>query len=142
MLKNLHPVITGDLLRVLDSIQPGQSLAIVDDDAPYRHLDIPAVHISPVTVEEAVEAIFSALPLAHDGHPPLLSWFADSTDDRSLDIAYAIKGLASDAELRRIEMTTTTDQRDFTKAMKDTVATITVPTTTPPWALIIRAGCC
>lgn len=140
MLKNLNPVITGDLLRVLDSIQPGQSLAILSDDTPYRHLNVPSVQIPPVTVEQAVEAIFSALPLAADERAPILSWFANPTEERGEDIAYAVKGLASDAELRHIEIGNIADSNDFIAAMDDTIATITIPTAASPWAFLIRAG--
>ncbi|WP_308465162.1 hypothetical protein [Rathayibacter soli] len=140
MLKNLNPVITGDLLRVLDSIQPGQSLAVLSDDTPYQHLDLPLVQIPPVTLEQAIEAIFSALPLASDGNAPILSWFADPTEAHAEDIAYAVKGLANDAELRRVEMTIVVDSRDFEAAMDDTVATITFPADASPWAFLIRAG--
>lgn len=140
MIKNLDPIITGDLLRVLDSIQPGQSLAVLSDDNPYQHLDLPSVQIPPVSLEHAVEAIFSAMPLAADGDAPILSWFAQPTGEHAEDIAYAVKGLASDAELRRVEMTTIADSRDFAAAMDDTVATITIPAVAAPWAFLIRAG--
>lgn len=140
VLKNVNPIITGDLLRVLDSIQPGQSLAVASDNRLHEYLHLPPVQIPQVTVEEAVEAIFSVLPLASDGNPPLLGWFADSTDEHTEDLAYAVNGLATDAELRRVEMTTLTDPRDFGAAMTDTVATIVIPETTSPWAFLIRAG--
>jgi L-fucose mutarotase len=140
VLKNLDPIITGDLLRVLDSIQPGQSLAVLSDENPYQHLNLPSVQIPPVSLEHAVEAIFSALPLATDGNPPILSWFTQPTGEHAEDIAYAVTGLASDAELRRIEVTTVADSRDFAAAMDDTVATITLPTVDSPWAFLIRAG--
>lgn len=140
MLKNLNPVITGDLLRTLDSIQPGQSLVVLSDDTPYRHLDLPLVQIPPVTLEQAVEAIFSALPLASDGNAPILSWFGDPAEEHAEDIAYAVKGLASDAELRRVEITTVVDSRDFEAAMDDTIATIAFPAGASPWAFLIRAG--
>ncbi|HWU59815.1 MAG TPA: hypothetical protein VN045_13920 [Microbacteriaceae bacterium] len=140
MLKNLDPIISGDLLRVLDSIQPGQSLAVLSDDNPYQHLGLPSVQIPPVSLEHAVEAIFSALPLASDGTAPILSWFAHPTDERAEDIAYAVTGLASDAELRRVEVTSITDSHEFAAAMDDTVATITLPTAASPWAFLIRAG--
>jgi L-fucose mutarotase/ribose pyranase (RbsD/FucU family) len=140
VLKNLSPVITVDLLRVLESIQPGQSLAILSDDNPYRYLNLPSVQVAATTVEQAVEAIFSALPLAHDGDAPLLSWFADTTDENTEDIGYAIRGLASDAELRPIEMTTIVGSHEFAAAMSNTVATLAFHTATSPWAFLIRAG--
>jgi L-fucose mutarotase len=140
VLKNLDPIITGDLLRVLDSIQPGQSLAVLSDDNPYHDLGLPSVQIPPVSLEHAVEAIFSALPLASDGSAPILSWFAQPTGEQAEDISYAVTGLASDAELRRIEVTTVADSRDFAAAMDGTVATITFPAAASPWAFLIRAG--
>lgn len=140
MLKNLNPVITVELLRVLRTIQPGQSLAIVSDDNPYRYLNLPSVPVTATTVEETVEAIFNELPLACDGGAPLLSWFADASDETTEDIGYAIRGLATDAELRPIEMTTIAGSHDFAAAMSTAVATLTFPTTTSPWAFLIRAG--
>lgn len=138
MLKNLNPVISGDLLRVLDSIRPGQSLAIVSEDNPYGGLSVPPVQIPSVSVEEAVEAIFSVLQLASDA--PLLSWVADTNDEHAEDIAYAVRGLATDAERRRIDMTAIVDSRDFAAEMGEAVATISFPETSSPWAFLIRAG--
>lgn len=140
MLKNLQPILTGELLRVLDSIRPGQSLALLSGDSPHQRLGLPLLEIPPITVEQAVEAIFSALPLASDGRAPLLSWLADSADENAMDIAYAIRGLATDAELRPIEMVTLAEQRDFTDAMHTAVATLTFPAATSCWAFLIRAG--
>jgi L-fucose mutarotase/ribose pyranase (RbsD/FucU family) len=140
VLKNLDPIITGDLLRVLDSIQPGESLAVLSDDNPYQDLNLPSVQIPPVTIEHAVEAIFSALPLASDGNAPILSWFAQPNGEHAEDITYAVKGLASDAQLRRVEVTAIANSRDFAAAMDHTVATITLPAAAAPWAFLFRVG--
>jgi L-fucose mutarotase len=139
VLKNLNPVITGDLLRVLDAMQPGELLALVSAGYPEHHANTPAIEMTEISVESAVEAIFSVLSVDASHESPLLCWLADASDYAAVDIAFAVKGLASDAELTRVGMTTL-GATDFDQEMNAAVATIRFPEQSTPWAFLIRAG--
>lgn len=139
MLKNLSPVLTGDLLRTLDAMQPGDLLAIVSDNVPAHHAIVPAIDVSAASVESAIEAIFSVLPLASDQASPLTCWLGDPSDDEAVDIAFAVRGLASDAERRQVGMTTLSSD-DFSVLMNDVASTVRFTTSTSPWAFLVRVG--
>jgi L-fucose mutarotase len=139
VLRNLNPVITGDLLRQLDAMQPGELLALVSDGYPRHHANVSAIDIADISIESAAEAIFSVLPVACDDPSPVLCWLADPTDEAAVDVAFAVNGLASDAERRRVGMTTL-DTKEFNAAMNDAVSTIRFPSDSTPWAFLIRVG--
>jgi L-fucose mutarotase len=139
VLKNLNPVITGDLLRALDAMQPGEQLAIVSNGYPDHHANLPAVELRDITAESAVDAIFSVLTLDSHHESPIVCWLGDKPDYAAIDVAFAVNGLASDAELRRIGMTTLSAP-EFDNEMNNAVATIRFPEIATPWAFLLRAG--
>ena len=139
VLKNLNPVITGDLLRVLDAMQAGEQLAIVSNGYREHHANFPAVELTGMSVETAVDAIFSVLTLDSHHESPLVCWLGDTPDYAAIDIAFAVNGLASDAEQRRVGMTTLSEA-EFDAEMNHAVATIRFPQIDTPWAFLLRAG--
>jgi hypothetical protein len=58
----------------------------------------------------------------------------------ALVIRIVVNGRLIFGDIRRIEVTTIADSRDFAAAMDGTVATITFPAAASPWAFLIRAG--
>ena len=63
MLKGIDPVLTGELLKVLDEMGHGDKLLLVDRNYPAHASGKPVIHLGDITQTRAVEAILSVLPL-------------------------------------------------------------------------------
>ncbi|MCM2972374.1 RbsD/FucU family protein [Larsenimonas suaedae] len=65
MLKNIHPILSGELLNVLRTMGHGDDLALVDRNFPATSLAAgrPVIRLDGNTALEAAEAILSVLPL-------------------------------------------------------------------------------
>ena len=139
MLKNLSPVLSGGLLPALHSLRSGESIALVS--ASYPLPATAATHdVRGANIESVADGIFSVLPLLNDATVPTLScWLSDSSDDDAVDIAFAVNGLASDAERRRVSMSTL-DDHEVVGAMIQASVVVRVESDATPWVFIIRAG--
>ncbi|MEO6826564.1 MAG: hypothetical protein ABI255_02095 [Microbacteriaceae bacterium] len=141
MLKNLSPILTGGLLRAVDSTVPGDLIALVSSGYPEARVPHETLALTDVTIESAVEAILSVFPLAVDDPSPIYSWLEDEPDEASTDIAFAVNGIACDAELRRIGMTTLS-QEMFDALAVQAVVTVRLEETDAPCAFLLRKGYC
>ncbi len=63
MLKNIHPLLSGELLCVLRAMGHGDELALVDANFPAASTARRVVRLNGANVIEAGEAILSVLPL-------------------------------------------------------------------------------
>ena len=63
MLKGIDPLLSGDLLRVLDDMGHGDLLLLVDRNYPAAASGKPVIRLGEVTVLRAATAILSVLPL-------------------------------------------------------------------------------
>ena len=63
MLKGIDPVLTGELLKVLDEMGHGDRLLLVDRNYPAVASGKPVVHLGDITQTRAAEAILSVFPL-------------------------------------------------------------------------------
>ena len=71
MLKNLDPVLTPDLLRILRAMGHGDDIAIVDADSA-ESSGPPVVRLDGVESTRALDAVLSVLPL--DDFVPEACW--------------------------------------------------------------------
>ncbi|MBJ7556529.1 RbsD/FucU family protein [Marinomonas spartinae] len=65
MLKNIHPLLNGELLNVLRSMGHGDDIVLVDRNFPAVSVanGKPVIRLDGVSVTEAASAILSVLPL-------------------------------------------------------------------------------
>ncbi|WP_210508949.1 RbsD/FucU family protein [Naasia sp. SYSU D00057] len=63
MLKGVDPVLTGELLKVLDEMGHGDTLLLVDRNYPAHASGKPVIHLGDITQTRAAEAILSVFPL-------------------------------------------------------------------------------
>ena len=96
MLKGIDPVLTGELLHILDDMGHGDQLLLVDRNYPAVASGKPVVRLGAIGVERAAHAILSVMPLdtflEHplermevDGDPSIVS----PVQKKVLDIANA-----------------------------------------------------
>ena len=63
MLKNVHPLLTGPLLSLLDGMGHGDVLALVDRNFPAYRYGSPVIDFRGVDTAAAAEALLSVFPL-------------------------------------------------------------------------------
>ncbi len=63
MLKNVHPLLTGPLLSLLDRMGHGDVLALVDRNFPAYRYGAPVIDFRGVDTGAAAEALLSVFPL-------------------------------------------------------------------------------
>ena len=93
MLKNVSPIVSGPLLRALDETPHGAWIAIVSGE----HEAATGIRVEAESVEEVVSAVLAVTALDPDA--PIV---VEGDSDLS-DIAFAVTGLASDAEGHRVD---------------------------------------
>ena len=64
MLKGIDPLLSGDLLKILDDMGHGDQLLLVDRNYPAAASGKPVIRLGEVGVLRAARAILSVLPLA------------------------------------------------------------------------------
>lgn len=141
LLKNLSPLLSGALLSALDSMKDGDLLTLVGSGYPEERIVSPVIHLGEVTTEAAADAILSVMSL--DCHDPAPIAFLDLTNtyDDLPEVAFAVNGIASDAELRRVNMKRL-ELDEFVLLASSSVITVRVGSNAPPCAFVLRKGEC
>lgn len=71
MLKGINPLLTGEMLRVLDEMGHSDTVVIADANFPAHRFGRVVVEVPGVDIVSMTEAVASILSLDED-HPPLL----------------------------------------------------------------------
>ncbi len=133
MLKNLSPLLSGALLSALDSYPCRQRLSRRIIDHAHRPPG------EDVTTEAAAEAILSVFPLDTADPSPIVFLDLAGEPYDVPDVAFAVNGIASDAELRRIPMTRL-DLEPFVELASHSAVIVRVGSDAPPCAFLFRRG--
>ncbi|WP_223695129.1 RbsD/FucU domain-containing protein [Leifsonia poae] len=141
MLKNLSPLLSGALLSALDSMDDGDMLTLVGSGYPVQEIVSPVIHLGEVTTEAAADAILSVFPLDNADPSPIMFLDLGGEPYDVPDVAFAVNGIASDAELRRVAMTRL-ELDDFVALARQSVVTVRVGSDAPPCAFLLRKGSC
>jgi L-fucose mutarotase len=99
MLKGIDPLLSGDLLKILDDMGHGDQLLVVDRNYPASASGRPVVRLGECGVARAIEAVLSVLPLDDFVPHPLERMEVDDdpavvtpSQERVLEIASAAHG--------------------------------------------------
>jgi L-fucose mutarotase len=77
MLKGIDPILTGALLKALDEMGHGDTLALVDRNYPSYSAGPPVIHLGDISIVRAAEAVLSVFPLDTFIETPLSRMQAD-----------------------------------------------------------------
>ena len=99
MLKGVDPLLSGDLLKILDDMGHGDQLLLVDRNYPAAASGKPVIRLGEASILRAAQAILSVLPLDSFIAHPLERMEVDddpskttSTQDALLELARASEG--------------------------------------------------
>lgn len=139
MLKGVDPLLSGDLLKILDDMGHGDRLLLVDRNYPAAASGKPVIRLGEATVARAAKAILSVFPLDSfvdhplermevDGDPTLTT----STQDELLRLASASEGRA--LEYRVVP------RLDFYERARDAYAVVHTLDAQPYGCFILHKG--
>lgn len=101
MLKGIDPLLSGDLLKILDDMGHGDQLLLVDRNYPAVASGRPVVRLGEVSIMRAAQAILSVFPLDSFIEHPLERMEVEDdpakttpVQDELLDYASGIEGRA------------------------------------------------
>jgi L-fucose mutarotase len=99
MLKGIDPLLSGELLRILDDMGHGDQLMLVDRNYPAVSSGRPVVRLGEASIVRAATAILSVLPLdSFIAHPIERMEVEDDpvrttpTQDELLELASSVEG--------------------------------------------------
>ena len=72
MLKDIDPLLRGELLKALDELGHGEEVALVDRNFPAYGVGVQVVDLGEVNCDRASTALFSVLPLDEFGDSPII----------------------------------------------------------------------
>jgi L-fucose mutarotase len=103
MLKGIDPLLSGDLLKILDEMGHGDQLALVDRNYPAAASGRPVVRLGEASVLRAMTAILSVFPLDEFIPQPLERMEVDENPVRTTRAQDAVLDLARAAHPRPLE---------------------------------------
>lgn len=103
MLKGIDPLLSGDLLKILDDMGHGDVLMLVDRNYPAAASGKPVVRLGEVTILRAATAILSVFPLDSFIERPLERMEVDNDPHHTTPTQDGLLALARAAEGRPLE---------------------------------------
>ena len=103
MLKGIDPLLSGDLLKILDDMGHGDELLLCDRNYPAASSGKPVVRLGEVSVMRAAQAILSVLPLDSFIAHPLERMEVEDNPIKTTPLQDDLLRLASTVEGRAIE---------------------------------------
>ena len=95
MLRNIDPLLRGELLKALDELGHGEELALVDQNFPAYGVGCPVIDLGEVDTKRVSKAIFSVFPLDIFGPTPLIRMGIDDQPGISNDTHEQVKDIAN-----------------------------------------------
>ena len=103
MLKGVDPLLSGDLLKILDDMGHGDQLLLVDRNYPAAASGKPVVRLGEAGILRAAQAILSVFPLDSFIPHPLERMEVDDDPSRTTPTQDALLELARASEDRELE---------------------------------------
>lgn len=102
MLKNIDPLLTGRLLRLLDELGHGDRVGLVDRNFPAYRYGVPVVDLRGVDTEAAARALLQVLPLDGFIDPCVDRMEVDGRPDEVTEATRSLQTVAAAAEGREV----------------------------------------
>ena len=103
MLKGIDPLLSGDLLKILDDMGHGDQLLLVDRNYPAVSSGRPVIRLGEVGIMRAAEAILSVFPLDSFISHPLERMEVEDDPTKTTAVQSELLAYASKIEGRPLE---------------------------------------
>jgi len=139
VLKGVDPLLSGDLLKVLDDMGHGDQLALVDRNFPAQSSGRPVIRLGEVTIMRAAQAILSVLPLDSFQPHPLERMEVEDDPTRTTPVQEELLAFASSAEGRPLEYGVI-PRLDFYNRVKGVYAVVHTLDSVPYGCFVLHKG--
>lgn len=139
MLKGIDPLLSGDLLHILDDMGHGDVLMLVDRNYPAVASGRPVVRLGEVSVLRAARAILSVFPLDSFVEHPLERMEVDNDPTKMTSTQEVMLALASEYEGRQLDYGVV-PRLDFYERAKSAFAVVHTLDTVPYGCFFLQKG--
>lgn len=139
MLKGIDPLLSGDLLKVLDDMGHGDQLLIVDRNYPAVASGKPVIRLGEVGVLRAATAILSVFPLDSFIEHPLERMEVEDDPIKTTSLQSDVLALARASENRELDYGVI-PRLDFYQRAKDAYAVVHTLEDQPYGCFILHKG--
>lgn len=139
MLKNIDPLLTGSLLRLLDEMGHGDVLGLVDRNFPAYRYAVPVIDLRGADTEQAARALLQVFPLDRFVDAPLRRMEIDGEPDTVTEATHALARIAQEAEGSEIAITSV-ERFDFYEQSKGAMAFVHTGETIPYSCYLLQKG--
>ncbi len=139
MLKGIDPLLSGDLLHILDDMGHGDVLLLVDRNYPAAASGRPVVRLGEVSVLRAARAILSVFPLDSFVDHPLERMEVDDDPSKVTPTQEVLLALAREYEGRDLEYGVV-PRLDFYERAKSAFAVVHTLDTVPYGCFFLKKG--
>ena len=139
MLKGIDPLLSGDLLKILDDMGHGDQLMLVDRNYPAVSSGRPVIRLGEVTILRAAQAILSIFPLDSFVERPLERMEVDEDPAKTTPVQDELLALASMSEGRSLQFGVV-PRLDFYGRARDVYAVVHTLDSVPYGCFILQKG--
>ena len=139
MLKGIDPLLSGELLRILDDMGHGDRLLLVDRNYPAAASGKQVVRLGEASIMRAAEAILSVLPLDSFIDHPVERMEVDEDPAKTTPVQETLIALASESEGRTLEFAVV-PRLDFYERAKGAYAVVHTLDAQPYGCFILHKG--
>lgn len=139
MLKGIDPLLSGDLLKILDDMGHGDRLLLVDRNYPAAASGKPVIRLGEASILRAARALLSVFPLDGFVEHPLERMEVDDDPDRTTPVQDELLALASEREGRQLHYGVI-PRLEFYDRAKDAYAVVHTLDAQPYGCFILRKG--
>lgn len=139
MLKGIDPLLSGDLLRILDDMGHGDQLMLVDRNYPAVSSGRPVVRLGEASIIRAATAILSVLPLDSFIAHPIERMEVEDDPVRTTPTQDELLALASSVEGRELQYGVV-PRLDFYQRAQGVYAIVHTLDTVPYGCFILHKG--
>jgi L-fucose mutarotase len=139
MLKGINPLLSGELLKVLDEMGHGDQLLLVDRNYPAAASGRPVVRLGDVTVTRAAQAILDVFPLDNYVEHPLERMEVDNDPALTVQSHNEVLAIARDIHPLPLEYNVV-PRLDFYERAKHVFAVVHTLDSRPYGCFILQKG--
>ena len=139
MLKGIDPLLSGELLRILDDMGHGDQLMLVDRNYPAVSSGRPVVRLGEASIIRAATAILSVLPLDSFIAHPIERMEVEDDPVRTTPTQDELLALASSVEGRELQFGVV-PRLDFYQRARGVYAIVHTLDTVPYGCFILHKG--
>jgi L-fucose mutarotase len=139
VLKNVHPLLTGPLLSLLDRMGHGDVLGLVDRNFPAYRYGAPVIDFRGVDTAVAAEALLSVFPVDSFVEEAVHRMEIDGSPDEVTAATEALQAAADAAEGRSVRIASV-ERFAFYEQARPTSAFVQTGETIPYSCYLLRKG--